>query len=46
MTGELIPSFEGKEIRTIEQKRKSEQFTLVREWDPDEEKYIKKKVPL
>ena len=39
--------FKEKKIsEMIEQKRRSEQFTLVREWDPDEEKYIQKKVPV
>ena len=28
----------------IDQKRKSEQVKLVREWDPDEERYVMKKV--
>jgi predicted Holliday junction resolvase-like endonuclease len=35
---------EKKIAEMIDQKRKSEQVKLVREWDPDEERYVMKKV--
>jgi len=37
---------EKKIAQMIEQKRRSEQVKLVREWDPDAEEYIMKKVPV
>jgi hypothetical protein len=37
---------EKKIAQMIEQKRRSEQVKLVREWDPDAETYVLKKVPV